>query len=184
MKNIILILCMLFLFSCGAVKNMSKNVSKSKIDSSYSNFTDSSLVTSNNGIKDSTGVSNWQKETIIEYYSDWDNSLNDSSSFIIEKGSDTLFVPKSSSIKKIIIREKGKDSTRLIISNKIEGNSKVSKVENGETKKVNTNILIDKVVTKKPIWPYLLLIFTLLSAIAYLYYKKINPLSLIKSIFK
>jgi len=181
MKNIIFILFSISLASCGAIHKITKNSLKLNSDSLFTKTTDSAIITSSSGVKDSTGVSNWQKETIIEYYRDYDNldTMSVSNMPIINPKS-----IKSSNIKRIIIREKTKDSTRLIINKNESGDSKISKTDNVELKKVSVSNTLNKEVAKKPIWPYLLGLLALLASGAYLYFKKINPLSYLTSILK
>jgi hypothetical protein len=182
MKSIIaLLIILLSVTSCGTIQNLSKKEGKSKSDSTYSKSLDSSFVSSTVDLKDSTGISNWQKETIIEYYEDFSFSPDTLNAIVMRK--DTLIIPKVNKLKSITVREKIKESTKLTISSKNDGDINVLKSENGETQK-NVQVLEQtKVVTNKPIWPYILGLIAVLLFGAFFYFGKINPFSFIKSFF-
>jgi hypothetical protein len=110
MKSLInILLCVAtvaLVVSCGSIQNYIKKRDRQLFDSLYNNKVDASERANSNRNTDSTGVSNVQKEIIIEYFQD---NLNTGESFNpspIRIGGDEITIPRTKNLKRLTIREK------------------------------------------------------------------------------
>jgi hypothetical protein len=173
-KIIALLALMVLVFSCGTLQKLTKKTYEETKDSSTAKGVDSTSVSKISSSKDSTGESIWQKETIVEYYQDWVDS-KDSLGATIVVGKQEVSIPKTKMLKRITIRERSSDLTKLTVGSQSQDSTKLSKKEAGKLKASKDTTDQEKVVSHKAKWPYILLALLLLALFIYLYFNKTNP---------
>jgi hypothetical protein len=180
MKSLInILLCVAtvaLVVSCGSIQNYIKKRDRQLFDSLYNNKVDASERANSNRNTDSTGVSNVQKEIIIEYFQD---NLNTGESFNpspIRIGGDEITIPRTKNLKRLTIREKNSDSVKLKTNLKIENDARLKSQEYGAVKKEQKSASLEKTIEQKPKWPYTLIAIIILLTLAYLGYKYPNLL--------
>lgn len=172
MRQLIALLTIsVLLVSCGTLQKLSKKTDKETKDSTATRSTDSTSVSKLNTSKDSTGASSWQKETIVEYYQDWAGSKDSLGTIVV--GKQEVNIPKIKMLKRITIRERSSDLTRLVVGSQNQDSTKLIKKETGQVKSTKDTTSLDKEVFYKSKWFYYLLAFLLFALFVYLYFNKI-----------
>ena len=164
--------------SCGSLQNFVKKKDRLRFDSLYANKLDVSTIANSNRNTDSTGVSNAQKEIIIEYFQDGINTNEIISTSPIRISGNEVTIPRTKNLKRLIIREKNTDSVTLKTNLKIENDAKLKSQEHGGVKREEKSESVEKTIVQKPKWPYLLLVIAALIALAYVGYKYPNLLKI------
>jgi hypothetical protein len=172
-KIIALLALMVLLFSCGTLQKLTKKTYEETKDSTAAMSVDSTSVSKISSSKDSTGESTWQKETIVEYYQDWTGSKDSLGSIVVNK--QEVNIPKTKMLKRITIRERSRDLSRLIVGSQNQDSTKLIKKESGQIKNSKVTTDQEKVVSHKAKWPYILLALLLLALFIYLYFNKTKP---------
>jgi hypothetical protein len=159
------------MLSCGSLQKLSKKTDSQTKDSTATRSTDSTSVSKLNTSKDSTGASSWQKETIVEYYQDWAGSKDSLGTIVV--GKQEVSIPKTKMLKRITIRERSNDLTRLVVGSQNQDSTKLMKKETGQVKSAKDTTTLEKEVFYKSKWFYYLLAFLLFALFVYLYFNKI-----------
>jgi hypothetical protein len=172
-KLITLLVFTVLTFSCGTLQNLTKKTEKETNDSSSTKSVDSVSVSKRSNTKDSSSVSNWGKEMIIEYFQDWVGAKDSLGAIIVNK--QEVRIPKTRGIKSITVRERSTESARLIVGMQKQDSTKVLKNETAQTKSFKATTDREKVVSYRAKWPYIILALLLLALFIYLYCNKIKP---------
>jgi hypothetical protein len=172
-KIITLLVFTVLLFSCGTLQKLAKKTEKETNDSSSTKSVDSVSVSKRSNTKDSSSVSNWGKEMIIEYFQDWVGAKDSLGAIIVNK--QEVRIPKTRGIKSITVRERSTESTRLLVGSQNQDSIKLIKKESGQIKNSKVTTDQEKVVSHKAKWPYILLALLLLALFIYLYFNKFKP---------